>query len=68
MDDPSDALGSPMKAGDLVKYIPYADKQHGYGVVVRINDFSRQTTADVLFHFGVRGQIWVKHLELIDEV
>jgi len=61
-------MGCPVKAGDLVKYIPYADKKHGYGVVIRINDMNRQTTADVLFHLGVIGPIWVNHLEIINEV
>ena len=56
-----------MKVGDLVKYIPYADKKHGHGIIIHINDMHRQTTADILFHSGIRGSIWIKYLEVINE-
>jgi hypothetical protein len=57
-----------MHPGDLVKYIPYADKDYGHGIVLHINDSHRQTTVYVLFSSGAEGPIWEKYLEVIDEM
>jgi hypothetical protein len=55
-----------MKVGDMVNYIPYADKNYGLGVITSIDDFNhRQTVMYVLFSTGVIGPIWKKHLEVI---
>ena len=42
-----------MKVGDMVNYIPYADKNYGLGVITSIDDFNhRQTVMYVLFSTG----------------
>lgn len=56
-----------MKVGDLVKHIPYADKNYGFGVVMYVDDMHRQTTMHVLFSKGVIGPIWEKYLEVLNE-
>jgi hypothetical protein len=57
-----------MKVGDLVNYIPYADKNYGIGIITSIDDFSRrQTVMYVLFSKGIVGPIWEKYLEVINE-
>lgn len=56
-----------MKIGDLVKYIPYIDKNYGHGIVTSINDSHRQTVMYVLFSSGVEGPIWEKKLEVVSE-
>ena len=56
-----------MKVGDLVKYIPYADKNYGHGIIASIDDMHRQTTVDVLFSSGIVKQIWEKYIKVINE-
>lgn len=56
-----------MKIGDLVKHIPYADKNYGHGIITCIYDFHRQTTVNVLFSSGIVEKIWVNYIEVINE-
>ena len=55
-----------MKVGDLVRCKPYYDKGEGFGVVVRLDDSHRQTSAFVLFPAGLKGPIWDNYLEVIN--
>jgi hypothetical protein len=56
-----------MKVGDLIEYIPYADKNYGHGIITNIDHMHRQTTVDVLFSSGIVKQIWEKHIKVINE-
>lgn len=56
-----------MKIGDLVRHLPYADKNYGYGVITHVDNFHRQTTASVLFGSGLVESVWVNYLEVISE-
>jgi hypothetical protein len=56
-----------MKVGDLVKYIPYADKNYGHGIITSVDDTHRQTHFDVLFSAGIVKQIWEKYIRVINE-
>ena len=59
-----------MQPGDLVRYRgenPHCFEEGPVGLVVRIDDSHRQTTADVLFSDGLKKRVWVQHLEVDDE-
>ena len=56
-----------MKVGDLVRYLPYADKNYGHGVITCIDTFHRQTTVNVLFSLGIVENIWVNYIEVLSE-
>lgn len=57
-----------MKVGDLVRHLPYADKNYGYGVITRVDNFHRQTTVNVLFSSGVVEKIWTNYIEVLNEM
>ena len=54
-----------MKVGDLVKH-KYGTVV-GHGIVVKVDDSHRQTTAVVLFQTGNVLKLWENHIEVISE-
>ena len=56
-----------MKVGDLVKFLNPVYSGATWGLIVRVDDTHRQTTADILFCRGVRKNVWQNHIEVIGD-
>ena len=58
-----------MKVGELVRirdYVSIQNPRQRFGIIVRIDDSHRQTTADVLSEGGIKKEVWEGHLVVIE--
>jgi transcription antitermination factor NusG len=55
-----------MKVGDVVRFRGKRFAQ-ALGIVVSVDDSHRQTSVNVLWPAGLKSNIWVAHLEVVNE-
>ncbi len=58
-----------MKVGDLVQVLNLPEKSltNRFGIIMNVDNSHRQCIVDVLFCTGLKRNIWVAHLEAINE-
>lgn len=55
-----------MKIGDIARFRGRRFAK-AFGIVVSVDDSHRQTSVNVLWPTGLKSNIWVNHLEVLDE-